>query len=85
MQDLLQSCSRGGRGQVEDMRYVIRRAEACAQVWEEEEEDLFAFNDEGLLDCCLYFIFLDGIQKKCERPESTGSKIMFSLSSVILF
>ena len=33
MQDLLQSCSRGGRGQVEDMRYVIRRAEACAQVW----------------------------------------------------
>ena len=57
----------------------------------EEEEDLFAFNDEGLLDCCLYFIFLDGIQNVrtrvdvCERPESTGSKIMFSLSSVILF
>ena len=29
LQDLLQSCSRGERGIVEDMYYEIRRAEAC--------------------------------------------------------
>ena len=29
LQDLLQSCSRGGRGIVEDMCYERRRAEAC--------------------------------------------------------
>jgi hypothetical protein len=28
LQDLLQSCVRGGRGAVEDMRYEVRRAEA---------------------------------------------------------
>jgi hypothetical protein len=30
LQDLLQSCARGGRRIVEDMCYEIRRAEACA-------------------------------------------------------
>ena len=29
LQDLLQSCSRGGRRRVEDMCYERRRAEAC--------------------------------------------------------
>ena len=29
LQDLLQSCSRGGRRRVEDMFYERRRAEAC--------------------------------------------------------
>ena len=29
LQYLLQSCARGGRRTVEDMRYEIRRAEAC--------------------------------------------------------
>ena len=29
LQDLLQSCARGGRRRVEDMRYERRRAEAC--------------------------------------------------------
>ena len=29
LQDLLQSCSRGGRKRVEDMCYERRRAEAC--------------------------------------------------------
>jgi hypothetical protein len=29
LQDLLQSCARGGRRIVEDMYYEIRRAEAC--------------------------------------------------------
>ena len=29
LQDLLQSCARGGRRIVEDMCYEIRRAEAC--------------------------------------------------------
>jgi len=30
LQDLLQSCARGGRRRVEDMCYERRRAEACA-------------------------------------------------------
>jgi hypothetical protein len=29
LQDLLQSCARGGRRRVEDMCYERRRAEAC--------------------------------------------------------
>jgi hypothetical protein len=32
LQDLLQSCSRGGRRRVEDMCYERRRAEACVDV-----------------------------------------------------
>jgi hypothetical protein len=34
LQYLLQSCSRGGRGIVEDMCYEVRRAEAC---WDARE------------------------------------------------
>ena len=32
LQDLLQSCARGGRRRVEDMCYERRRAEACVDV-----------------------------------------------------
>ncbi len=31
LQDLLQSCARGGRRMVEDMCYETRRAEACVE------------------------------------------------------
>jgi hypothetical protein len=36
LQDLLQSCARGGRGIVEDMCYEMRRAETCVD-WSDHQ------------------------------------------------
>jgi hypothetical protein len=47
LQDLLQSCARGGRRRVEDMCYERRRAEACV--------DESAHHALGPVRVCVYY------------------------------
>ena len=69
LQDLLQSCARGGRRRVEDMCYERRRAEACV-----DESAHHALVNAG--DCVKEG---GGAEGECERERALGVLLCHSL------
>jgi hypothetical protein len=53
LQDLLQSCARGGRRRVEDMCYERRRAEACV---DESAHHVLQGGDVCVYYCRTYYV-----------------------------